>query len=131
MTRLDRNHAVHALLATLLLSALPMLVACGDGAQKPSPTTVSKGSMQAIVTSSDLAVGPQRFAFVVLRDDVPVSADQITVRFFKIKDPKNPQLVGEGAVPFAPLGVPGLTTSGSDLTGVYYANVDCDEPGPC
>jgi hypothetical protein len=66
---------------------------------------------------------------VLLRDDLPVSEDTVTVRFFKIMDERNPQLVGEGQIPFAPLGIPGLTTSGSELTGVYYANVTFDEAG--
>lgn len=126
-------------LRLLAFGALPILmllltVACGDGNDSPSGTTASApsgggGKLEAVITSSDLAVGAQRFAFVLLRDDNPVSEETIAVRFFKLKDQNNPQLVGEGAIPFSPLGIPGLTTSGSELTGVYYANVNFDEPG--
>jgi hypothetical protein len=121
------------------LAAVPILFillvagACGDGDDvEPTGTaqpTEGDGELVAVITSSDLAVGPQRFAFVLLQDDNPVSAESIAVRFFKVKDESNPQLVGEGAIPFSPLGIPGLTTSGSELTGVYYANVTFDEAG--
>lgn len=126
-------------LRLLAFAALPVLmlllaVACGDGGDSPGGASTSapgggEGELQAVITSSDLAVGAQRFAFVLLRDDNPVSEESIAVRFFKLKDENNPQLVGEGAIPFSPLGIPGLTTSGSELTGVYYANVTFDEPG--
>lgn len=108
--------------------------ACGDESvadPTASPqSTTDERSLEAVITSSDLAVGSQRFAFVVLENGAPVSEESIAVRFFKLKDESNPQLVGEGTIPFSPLGVPGLTTSGAELTGVYYANVNFDEAGP-
>lgn len=127
------RYPVRMLAGMIMLLTLVVAAACGDGSDsEPTGTTQpagSEGELQAVITSSDLAVGPQRFAFVLLQDDNPVSEDSIAVRFFKLKDENNPQLVGEGAIPFSPLGIPGLTTSGSELTGVYYANVTFDEAG--
>lgn len=127
------RYSARALAGITVLLTLVIAAACRGGSDsQPTATTHpagSAGGLQAIITSSDLAVGPQRFAVVLLQDDNPVSEESIAVRFFKLKDENNPQLVGEGAIPFSPLGIPGLTTSGSELTGVYYANVDFDEPG--
>ena len=127
------RYSVRALVSITMLLTMAMAAACGDGSNSEPTETAqpagSEGALEAIITSSDLAVGPQRFAFVLLRDDNPVSEESITVRFFKLKDEANPQLVGGGPIPFSPLGIPGLTTSGSELTGVYYANVNFDEPG--
>ena len=110
--------------------ALLALLAAACGGSGDGSTGGGSGKIEAVITSSDLAVGQQRFAFVILKDGTPVSVQDIAVRFFKIKDEKNPQLVGEGTIPFSPLGVPGLTTSASELTGVYYASVTFDEAGP-
>lgn len=127
------RHPVRMLSGIGVLLTLLIASACGDGSgSEPNGTSQpagSEGEMQAVITSSDLAVGRQRFAFVLLQDENPISEESIAVRFFKLKDESNPQFVGEGAIPFAPLGVPGLTTSGSELTGVYYANVEFDEAG--
>lgn len=111
------------------VALLALLAAACGGSGGDGATGAGSGKIEAVITSSDLAVGQQRFAFVVLRDGTPVSDQEIAVRFFKLKDEKNPQLVGEGAIPFSPLGVPGLTTSASELTGVYYASVIFDEAG--
>lgn len=126
------RYRIRLLAGIAMLWVFPIAAACGDGPDTvPTNSTraAGDGALEAVITSSDLAVGPQRFAFVLLQDDTPVSEEAISVRFFKIKDEKNPQLVGEGAIPFSPLGIPGLTTSGSELTGVYYANVTFDEAG--
>lgn len=108
-----------------------LVAACGDGGAEPgsSPGPANEGQLEAVITSSDLAVGSQRFAFVLIKDDTPVSEEVIAVRFFKLKDENKPVLVGEGAIPYSPLGIPGLTTAGSEIGGVYYANVEFDEPG--
>jgi hypothetical protein len=127
------RYPVRVLAGIAMLLTLVIAAACGDDSDsEPTGTTQpagSQGDLVAVITSSDLAVGPQRFAFVLLQDDNPVSAESIAVRFFKVKDESNPQFVGEGTIPFSPLGIPGLTTSGSELTGVYYANVTFDEAG--
>lgn len=139
MNRIRSLLTIGATIASILATA----TACGDGGgstpgeptsaatsgEPTASTESSPGEIVAVVTSSDLAVGPQWFAFVLLEDDVPVSEDVVSVRFFKLKDEANPELVGEGAIPFSPLGIPGLTTSGSELTGVYYANIDFDVAG--
>lgn len=137
------------LVAVVLLAALALIGACGgddtagskstgatpatngDAAADASATATGGGSgeLEAFVTSSDLAVGSQRFAFVLFKDGVPVSEEDVAVRFFKLKDESNPQLVGEGPIPWSPLGIPGLTASTAELTGVYYANIAFDEPG--
>lgn len=146
ITRLNRAFLLLALVAASLL----VWAACGGGddegagstttppadlttrpaAGTASATSAPGGSqLEAFVTSSDLSVGSQRFAFVLFKDGVPVSENDVTVRFFKLKDESNPQLVGQGTIPWSPLGIPGLTASTAELTGVYYANIAFDEAG--
>lgn len=107
--------------------------ACGgddaDPAGSPGPSTPGEGTIQAFITSSDLAVGQQRFAFVLLEDDIPVRAESVAVRFFKLKDESSPQLVGEGTIPWMSLGIDGLTSSTAELDGIYFANIEFDEAG--
>ncbi|MCZ7579154.1 MAG: hypothetical protein M5U18_19785 [Dehalococcoidia bacterium] len=122
--------------AVLLLAALALISACGGdetaGSKSPGATPATNGEaavdasasatggvsgeIEAFVTSSDLSVGTQRFAFVLIRDGVPVSEEDVAVRFFKLKDESNPQMVGEGQIPWSPLGIPGLTASTAELT---------------
>lgn len=85
------------------------------------------------MANSDLAIGQQRLTFVVLRNDVPVTDTPAYVRFFKSADSR-PQLVGEGAIPWVPLGATdsaqaGAAPTGTELTGIYYVNVQFDEAG--
>lgn len=138
------NNAV--LLLAVVAALLGVGMACGGGDDEvpngsPAPPSALTGTappsagpgggqdLEAFVTSTDLSVGSQRFAFVLFEDGVPVSEDDVTVRFFKLKDESNPQLVGEGTIPWSPLGIPGLTASTAELTGVYYANIEFDEAG--
>jgi len=119
------------LFGSIVTLAVLLGVACGDDGEVPvgAPAASGDGAIQAFITSSDLAVGNQRFAFVLLEDDVPIRAEAVSVRFFKVKDEANPQLVGEGVIPWMPLGIPGLTSSTAELAGIYFANVEFDEAG--
>ena len=120
--------------ALLPVLAAALLVSCGDGNDGKSDDAARR-PFEVAITSSDLAVGKQRFAFVALKDDVPITQETMHLRFFKIPPSGEPQLVGEGPIPWSPLGI--KSTEGHDggshqeteITGVYYANVEFDEPG--
>lgn len=117
----------------LALVATAVFTGCGDGNDPPGGSVPDSpapaGEITAVITSSDLAVGQQRFAFVLLENDIPVSGLPVVVRFFKLKDENNPELVGEGVIPWVSLGIPGLTSSTAELSGVYFASVNFDEAG--
>lgn len=120
-------------LGSIVTLAVIVGVACGGDGGDPigssAPSSPSDGTIQAFITSTDLAVGQQRFAFVLLKNDIPVRAESVAVRFFKLKDESNPQLVGEGTIPWMSLGIDGLTSSTAELDGIYFANIEFDEAG--
>lgn len=104
---------------------------CGDGKPKVEP---GPGVYTVALATGDLAVGPQRLSFVLLRDDQPVSDEEVYVRFFKIPKSGAPELVGESPLPWSPLGAEeevhaGNKHSEGELAGVYFANVPFDEAG--
>ncbi len=126
--------------ALFALAGLVSLVSlgCGDGSNDPKAPDRSTGAgLSLAITSSDLAVGSQRFAFVALQDDKPVVGDPMFVRFFRVPAQGQPVLVGQAEIPWSPLGIADTKedhTSGSghidtDITGVYFANVEFDTPG--
>ncbi len=125
------RHPLPLVLITLAAIALLTLslVACGDGGDK-----AASGARTAVIGSSDIAVGAQRFSFVILDGDVPVTDKPAYVRFFKVASADSAELVGEGAVPWSPLGASeaphgsGEHTE-TELTGVYFVNVEFDAAG--
>lgn len=130
----DRGRLILPRLAVLALVSLG-LVACGDGNDKaPSAATANvAGKLTAVLATADLAVGPQRLSFVVLDGDVPVTDKSVYVRFFKDAS-KQARVVGEGPIPWTPLGAKeDLHAAGghdeTELTGIYYVNIEFDEPG--
>lgn len=118
-------------LAILLLFGLGALVAsaCGDGSEESG----SEGpAVTAVLGTQDLAVGAQRVSFVVLEGDVPVTNEPAYVRFFKDAKAAQPRLVGEAAVPWVTIGAREEHAGDHDeteLTGVYFVNVEFDEVG--
>ena len=116
----------------LLLGALGSLLAvlataCGDDGGQPDSTT-APDQLKAVIASSDLAVGPQRFTFVMLRGEELITQTSVFARFFKIPSSGAPQLVGQSPLPWTPL-ERGQTVDGGELEGIYYANLTFDVPG--
>lgn len=138
-----KNHRRYLAVA-LAPAALLFVAACGDGADttpegdSSATSSGTSGTLEVAITSADLAVGRQRFAFVPIEDGVPVTDVPFTVRFFKLGDDGNASVqVGQGTLPWSPLGVEpaedGHGHAGSieetEVTGVYYANVEFDTAG--
>lgn len=94
--------------------------------------TPGPGGYAVVLSTDDLAVGQSRVAFVIFKNDVPVTDTPAFVRFFKIGANNQSQLKGSAPIPWAPLGV-GSTDHGghndTELTGVYYVNISFDEAG--
>lgn len=134
-----RLRSVRSAVAATVAALAILTAACGDsGGEDPSPTTSppTDTTVQAVIGSSDLAVGKQRFSFVILKDDVPVTEPSVYVRFFKLTGDSQ-ELVGEGPIPYEPVGTESLDDHDDDgheateveIRGVYYAYVDFDEAG--
>jgi hypothetical protein len=110
--------------------------ACG-GDSKTAPAAGAAG-FSVVITSSDLAVGKQRFAFVALQEDEPMGNEPMYVRFFKIPAKGQAALVGEAAIPWSPLGLEGSKADhpagapahdDAAIDGVYFANIEFDVAG--
>lgn len=95
--------------------------------------TPGPGGYAVVLSTADLAVGQSRVAFVIFKDDVPVTDTPAFVRFFKIGANNQSQLKGSAPIPWAPLGVGSAGDHGdhndTELTGVYYVNIAFDEVG--
>jgi hypothetical protein len=117
--------------ALAALSGVLFMAACGDGEPQQDD---SPGVYSVVVATGDLAVGPQRLSFVLLKGDDPVSEPVVYVRFFKIPASGSPELVGESPLPWSDLGAEeephGDSSHGeTELRGVYFANLPFDEAG--
>lgn len=108
-------------------SLLLLFVAACDGGDDDAPSEPDDAKLTAVVAGGDLAVGRQRFSFVVMRGDEPVTETGVFARFFRIPA-SGPVLVGESPLPWTPL-ERGTKVDGGELEGIYYANLTFDQPG--
>lgn len=112
----------------LLFPLVASLAACGSDGAGDANGDSATGKYEVAVASSDLAVGPQRMSFVLIKDGEPVAEDVVYVRFFRLPKGASPELAGESAIPFSPLGAEEEVHEG-ELSGVYFANVPFDVAG--
>ena len=124
------------------LVAAASALACGEAAAaelSPLPTA----SLQPIVTTSELVVGRNRFAFALLKDGSVLSARRVAVRLYDISG-DDAQLVsvapalyyplevieGDRHVHLHPDGTRHLHDSATDVRGIYVAHVTLPRAGP-
>jgi len=140
-----RKSTVALVLAALL--ALAVAIACGGGGKTqegaggatttPSASgTPGTGELKAVIISSDLAVGTNRFMVGLVQDDVPVTDAQVQFGFLKLRGDQG-ELRSEvratvikmmrGVVQEKPDGTRVMVESGE--TAAYAAEVNFDEPG--
>ncbi|MGE0600668.1 MAG: TlpA family protein disulfide reductase [Dehalococcoidia bacterium] len=139
----SRSYLLLLVLAAVFGGAL-LAAACGDGsgdsdegddgATNPGGLpTPGPGGYSVVLSTADLAVGQSRVAFVIFKDEVPVTDTPAFVRFFKIGANNESTLKGSAPIPWAPLGVDSTEDHGTHndtgLTGVYYVNIAFDEEG--
>ena len=114
--------------ATLLAAAV--LAGCSDG-DSDTPQT----GIQAVVVSSDLAVGQNRFVLGLLTGDNKVITDaRVHFEFYRQGDDVTPAngveaLFKSTKVEFTHLHESGEQHPHEEVTGVYVADVTFDQPG--
>jgi hypothetical protein len=126
------------LILGLALAALSLAAACGGGDGKPSAETPAPDEqLNAVVVSSDLAVGTNRFSLgLITQDNELVTDAQLLFRFFKLdgdestlKSETDATLI-KMAKSFTRTREDGtVETVDVGETGVYVANVEFDSPG--
>ncbi len=128
--------------AILVALAAVVAAACGGGdggappAETPAAPTPAAQQLTTVVVSSDLAVGPNRFAVGVvdLEAGVPVLDAQVHFRLFKLIDGDQAELRFEADpefVGFQTFFINDTTKEkvATEDTGVYVANLEFDEIG--
>ncbi len=134
----DKLRSRRALAMGLVLAALSLAAACGGGDGKPpAETPAADEQLNAVVASSDLAVGLNRFSLgLITQDNELVTDAQIHFRFFKLdgdestlKSETDATLI-KVATSFTRTREDGtVETVDAGETAVYVANVEFDSPG--
>lgn len=125
-------------LGTLALITF-LLAGCGmpGSAAGPSPTPTlvdaSAAGVQAVIASTDLAVGPNRFTFGLLNNNVPVSTGNPRLTFFRLRGTQG-TAVSSTTAHFSDFtrGLPHTAANASALSikGVFVAHVRFQSAGP-
>ncbi|MEE8386857.1 MAG: hypothetical protein V3S01_13160 [Dehalococcoidia bacterium] len=134
----DKLRSRRALAVGLVLAALSLAAACGGGDGKPQAETPAPDKqLNAVVASSDLAVGPNRFSLgLITQDNELVTNAQLHFRFFKLdgeesilKSETDAKLI-KVTNSFTRTREDGtVETVEAGETAVYVANVEFDETG--
>ena len=121
-------------------------VACAPGADRTAagePSPPAAPGLQPVITTSELVVGRNRFAFGLLKDGNLVSGRSVAVRLYDVRE-ADAQLVAVTSAVYQPLEViesgrhvhvhPDGTRhehdSATDVHGIYVAYLTLERPGP-
>jgi hypothetical protein len=115
----------------------------GVGSARAAEPTPPGGSLQVLITTSELVVGRNRLGFGLAKDGRLVADASVVVRVYDIREPQA-RLADEKPAPYYPLevvergqrihihpdGTRHLHDSATDVLGVYAAQVTFSRPGP-
>jgi hypothetical protein len=101
------------------------------------------GSLQPMITTSELVVGPNRFAFGLLKDGNLLAAGDVALRVYDIRE-QEAQLVAVTPAVYHPLelisqgrqihvhpdGTQHAHDTATDVHGIYVAQLTLERPGP-
>jgi hypothetical protein len=106
-------------------------------------TAPAPGKLQVLITTSELVVGQNRFAFGLLKDDKLLNAASVAVRLYDLRHQEarftaetparyhELEVVEQGKhVHIHPDGTRHLHGGGTDVHGIYVAAVTFQRPGP-
>jgi hypothetical protein len=108
------------------------------------PSTPVGGALQVLITTSELVVGQNRFAFGLLQHNKLLDAATVAVRVYDIRDQQAPQLMAEtpalyhklevveqgNRVHVHPDGTRHVHSETTDVQGIYVAQMIFVHPGP-
>src|SRR5262245_26265360 len=100
-------------------------------------------TLQPLITTSELVVGQNRFAFGLLKRGQPLADAAVAVRVYDIRE-EPPQLTAARSAEYYrlevmergshvhihPDGSRHLHEAGTDVQGIYVAHLSFDRPGP-
>ena len=125
----------------LVLALCVLRHASSATAGELAPTVA--GSLQPVITTSELVVGPNRFAFGLLKDGSLLAAGDVALRVYDIRE-QEAQLVAVTPAVYHPLevidqgrqihahpdGTRHAHDTATDVHGIYVAQLTLERPGP-
>jgi hypothetical protein len=136
------------LLVLRVVMLMLFVAACGTQCAEKSAaatehTPSAEGALQVLITTSELVVGQNRFAFGLLQDNKLLDAATVAVRVYDIRD-QQAQLTAEtpalyhmleivehgNRVHVHPDGTRHVHSEATDVQGIYVAPVTFTHPGP-
>ena len=131
---------------SVLVTALLGAVCVGHGASSASAAGLAPpggGGLQVLITTSELVVGQNRFAFGLLKDGTLLPDASVALRVYDISQPEA-RLTAETRVPYYrlevmeqgqrvhihPDGTRHVHRGETDVRGIYAAQVTFPRPGP-
>lgn len=125
----------------LVLALCVLRHASPSAAGELTPTVA--GSLQPMITTSELVVGPNRFAFGLLKDGSLLAAGDVALRVYDIRE-QEAQLVAVTPAVYHPLelidqgrqihvhpdGTRHAHDTATDVHGIYVAQLTLERPGP-
>ena len=125
----------------LVLALCVLRHASPSAAGELTPTVA--GSLQPMITTSELVVGPNRFAFGLLKDGSLLAAGDVALRVYDIRE-QEAQLIAVTPAVYHPLelidqgrqihvhpdGTRHAHDTATDVHGIYVAELTLERPGP-
>ena len=125
----------------LVLAVCVLRHASSAAAGELSPTVA--GTLQPMITTSELVVGRNRFAFGLLKDGSLLAAGDVALRVYDIREPEAQLVAVTPAVYHAlevieqgrhihihPDGTRHAHDTATDVRGIYVAQLTLERPGP-
>ncbi len=141
MSALRAVGMARAIPTVLLFAACFTQVEERSAAAEPAPPLTE--TLQPLITTSELVVGRNRFAFGLLRDGRLLADADVAVRVYDIRDQQAQltaatqaryhrlEVIEQGRhVHVHPDGTRHLHTTATDVQGIYVAQVTFERPGP-
>ena len=99
-----------------------LIASCGQGASSTQPSAGSQETLVPVLAVSELAVGPNRLAFGILKDGTPINDPNLSIglRFFYLDGPDKEAVQSESQAVYRAEGLP---------FGLYVGYANLDKPG--
>lgn len=137
-----KQFLILSLLGLTLLGAAAAAWCEGEAALAPGLTPQASGGLQPLITTSELVVGQNRFAFGLLKGHQPLDEADVVVRVYELHG-QHGQLQAQIRVPYArlevveqgqrvhlhPDGARHVHHEATDVHGIYVTYINFERPG--
>ena len=138
-----KQFSILGLLGLTLLGAAAASWCEGEAAPAPGLMPQASGRLQPLITTSELVVGQNRFAFGLLKGHQPLDEADVVVRVYELHGQQG-QLQAQIRVPYArlevveqgqrvhlhPDGTRHVHNEATNVHGIYVTYINFERPGP-